>query len=335
MEQNAAKNVADTKVEDDVLLDVEDLNIRFKTKRGYVNAVEHLNFQVKRGELLALVGESGCGKSVTSLAIMDLIGRPGEVWAKHIILNGKDLTKLSPNAKRKMRGTEMAMIFQDPLTSLNPLYTIGNQLSEQFLTHIPGCTKQMAKEMSIDIIHKTGIPRPEAVYKSYPHELSGGMRQRIMIAIALACNPKLLIADEPTTALDVTIQAQVLAMIQDLRERLGMSMLMITHDLGIVAEICDYVAVMYAGEIVEYGSVWDVYTNPKHPYTRGLFESIPKMDVDDDHLVPIPGLAPNSTALPAGCYFHPRCKYCQDKCCEQSPPMKGETHQYKCWLDFE
>ena len=230
MESTAAKTT------NDILLDVKDLNIRFKTKKGYVNAVEHLDFHVKKGELLALVGESGCGKSVTSLAVMDLIERPGEVKAESMMLDGHELTTTPPNEKRKMRGTEMAMIFQDPLTSLNPLYTIGNQLSEQFLTHIPGCTKQQAKEKSIEIIRKTGIPRPEAVYKSYPHELSGGMRQRIMIAIALACNPKLLIADEPTTALDVTIQAQILHLMQDLIKDFDTSILFITHDLGVVAD---------------------------------------------------------------------------------------------------
>ena len=332
MEQNAAKNVADTKVEDGVLMDVEDLNIRFKTKRGYVNAVEHLNFQVKRGELLALVGESGCGKSVTSLAIMDLIGRPGEVWAKHIILNGKDLTKLSPNAKRKMRGTEMAMIFQDPLTSLNPLYTIGNQLSEQFLTHIPGCTKQMAKKMSIDIIHKTGIPRPEAVYKSYPHELSGGMRQRIMIAIALACNPKLLIADEPTTALDVTIQAQILHLMRNLIKDFETSILFITHDLGVVAEMADRVAVMYTGQIVEQADVFTLFHNPKHPYTQGLLNSTISVQHQENELEPIPGAVPSLNHLPKGCRFNPRCKYATEECRERMPEVQeiASGHYVRC-----
>ena len=334
MEQNGVNTTAEAQVESDVLLDVEDLNIRFKTKRGYVNAVEHLNFQVKRGELLALVGESGCGKSVTSLAIMDLIERPGEVRAKHIILDGKDLTKISPNTKRKMRGTEMAMIFQDPLTSLNPLYTIGNQLSEQFRTHIPNCTKQMAKEMSIDIIHKTGIPRPEAVYKSYPHELSGGMRQRIMIAIALACNPKLLIADEPTTALDVTIQAQILHLMKELIKDYDTSILFITHDLGVVAEMADRVAVMYTGQIVEQADVYTLFHHPRHPYTQGLLNSTISVQHQENELEPIPGTVPSLNRLPKGCRFNPRCKYATEECRERMPEI-SETepgHSVRCHL---
>lgn len=269
MESTAAKTT------NDILLDVKDLNIRFKTKKGYVNAVEHLDFHVKKGELLALVGESGCGKSVTSLAVMDLIERPGEVKAESMMLDGHELTTTPPNEKRKMRGTEMAMIFQDPLTSLNPLYTIGNQLSEQFLTHIPGCTKHQAKEKSIEIIRKTGIPRPEAVYKSYPHELSGGMRQRIMIAIALACNPKLLIADEPTTALDVTIQAQILKLLQKINREQGTAILFISHDLGVIRHLCSRVIVMNRGKAVEQGSVQEIFEHPSMEYTKKLLAAIP------------------------------------------------------------
>lgn len=328
MEPNAAKTKSD------VLLDVKDLNIRFKTKKGYVNAVEHLDFQVKKGELLALVGESGCGKSVTSLAVMDLIERPGEVKAEHMLLDGKDLTAIPPKVKRKMRGTEMAMIFQDPLTSLNPLYTIGNQLSEQFLTHVPGCTKQQAKEMSIDIIRKTGIPRPEAVYKSYPHELSGGMRQRIMIAIALSCNPKLLIADEPTTALDVTIQAQILHLMQNLIKDFDTSILFITHDLGVVAEMADRVVVMYTGQIVEEADVYTLFHNPKHPYTQGLLNSTINVQQQEDELEPIAGTVPSLSSLPRGCRFHPRCKYATEACRSTMPSLVevAPGHYSRCLL---
>ena len=236
--------------------------------------------------------------------------------------------------KRKMRGTEMAMIFQDPLTSLNPLYTIGNQLSEQFLTHIPGCTKQQAKEKSIEIIRKTGIPRPEAVYKSYPHQLSGGMRQRIMIAIALACNPKLLIADEPTTALDVTIQAQILHLMQNLIKDFDTSILFITHDLGVVAEMADRVVVMYTGQIVEEADVYTLFHNPKHPYTQGLLNSTINVQQQDDTLEPIAGTVPSLNHLPKGCRFHPRCKYATEACRNTMPDLVeiSPGHYSRCLL---
>ena len=330
MESTAAKTT------NDILLDVKDLNIRFKTKKGYVNAVEHLDFHVKKGELLALVGESGCGKSVTSLAVMDLIERPGEVKAESMMLDGHELTTTPPNEKRKMRGTEMAMIFQDPLTSLNPLYTIGNQLSEQFLTHIPGCTKQQAKEKSIEIIRKTGIPRPEAVYKSYPHELSGGMRQRVMIAMALACQPKLLIADEPTTALDVTIQAQILKLMNDLKREHGTSILFITHDLGVICQMADDVAVMYCGQVVEMAPARTIFGKPQysHPYTEGLMVSIPRLDTPaNERLDAIPGAVPHPLDLPKGCKFAPRCKYCTKRCEEEEPEFVrvSETQQIRCF----
>ncbi len=318
----------------ETLLDVKDLNIRFKGKHGTVSAVEHLDFSIRKGELLALVGESGCGKSVTSLAVMDLIERPGEVQAERMLLNGNDLTKLSAKEKRRLRGVEMAMIFQDPLTSLNPLFTVGNQISEQFLTHIPGCTKQQAKEKSIEIIRKTGIPRPEAVYNSYPHELSGGMRQRVMIAIALSCNPKLLIADEPTTALDVTIQAQILHLMQNLIKKFDTSILFITHDLGVVAEMADRVIVMYTGQIVEEADVNTLFHDPKHPYTQGLLHSTIKVQDKAGHLDPIAGTVPSLNHLPTGCRFHPRCKYATDACRATMPELVevAPGHYSRCLL---
>lgn len=327
MESTAAKTT------NDILLDVKDLNIRFKTKKGYVNAVEHLDFHVKKGELLALVGESGCGKSVTSLAVMDLIERPGEVKAESMMLDGHELTTTPPNEKRKMRGTEMAMIFQDPLTSLNPLYTIGNQLSEQFLTHIPGCTKQQAKEKSIEIIRKTGIPRPEAVYKSYPHELSGGMRQRVMIAIALACNPKLLIADEPTTALDVTIQAQILDLIRQMKERSGTTVLLITHDMGVVAGLAQRIVILYAGCVMETGTTDEIFYQPAHPYTRGLQKASPRLDeMGGGRLYTIEGTPPELIAPGPGCPFAPRCPHATEQCRREMPALRdlGGGHLVAC-----
>lgn len=316
------------------LLEVKDLGIRFKGRQGYVNAVEHLDFTVKKGELLALVGESGCGKSVTSLAIMGLIQRPGEVFAGEILLDGVDLLKLPPKEKRKLRGTKLSMIFQDPLTSLNPLFTIGNQISEQFLTHIPGCTRAQAKEKSIEMIKKTGIPRPEEVYKSYPHELSGGMRQRVMIAIALCCNPGLLIADEPTTALDVTIQAQILHLMKELIREFDTSILFITHDLGVVAEMADRVMVMYTGQIVESADVYSLFHHPNHLYTKGLLNSTIRVQDEAGELEPITGTVPGLANLPCGCRFHPRCGEAAEACKAAIPPLVpvGEGHASRCIL---
>ena len=315
------------------LLEVKNLRVHYVTDTEDVQAVNGVDLHLKKGEVLGLVGETGAGKTTVALSVMQLVpDPPGIILDGEILFKGKNLIYNSDRENQEMRGNGISMIFQDPMTALNPIMTIGQQLAEVVIKH-KKLSKKAAMEVAAEMLERVGVTRDRI--NDYPHQFSGGMKQRVIIAMALLCNPEILIADEPTTALDVTIQAQVLEIIRSLIRENEMSMILITHDLGVVAETCDQVAIMYAGEVVEYGSVWDVYTNPKHPYTRGLFDSIPKMDVDDERLSPIPGLAPNSTALPSGCYFHPRCKYCQERCCEQSPAMKGDTHQYKCWLDFE
>jgi oligopeptide/dipeptide ABC transporter ATP-binding protein len=314
------------------LLDVQGLNIRFREKTGYVTAVNDMDFCVYKGEVLALVGESGCGKTVISLAVMGLLEPPGEAKAKGIILDGQDIAKASPEQIRRMRGARMAMIFQDPLSSLNPLFTVGNQISEQILTHEPGLRKKEAREKSVEMLAKTRIPRPEAIYHNYPHELSGGMRQRVMIAIALACKPKLLIADEPTTALDVTIQAQILRLMLDLVQEFGASILFITHDLGIVAEIADRVMVMYTGQIVEEAAASHLFHQPGHPYTQGLLRSTINVKEAGGLLAPIPGTVPSLNRMPSGCPFHPRCGEAL-ACCENAQPdlfAVGDGHLVRC-----
>ncbi len=314
------------------LLEVKNLRVHYVTDTGDVQAVNGVDLHLKKGEVLGLVGETGAGKTTVALSVMQLVpDPPGIILDGEILFKGRNLIYNSDRENQEMRGNGISMIFQDPMTALNPIMTIGQQLAEVVIKH-KKLSKKAAMEVAAEMLERVGVTRDRI--NDYPHQFSGGMKQRAIIAMALLCNPEILIADEPTTALDVTIQAQVLEIIRSLIRENEMSMILITHDLGVVAETCDQVAIMYAGEVVEYGSVWDVYTNPKHPYTRGLFDSIPKMDVDDERLSPIPGLAPNPTALPSGCYFHPRCKYCQERCREQSPAMKGDTHQYKCWLDF-
>ncbi|MDR1835167.1 MAG: ABC transporter ATP-binding protein [Fusobacteriaceae bacterium] len=322
---------------DDTILCVSNLNISFQTKDGPVRAVEGLDLEVKKGEILALVGESGCGKSVTSLAIMGLIEYPGIVKASGIWLAGREISGETRDEIRKMRGTEMAMIFQDPLTSLNPLYTVGNQISEQFLAHNSALDRATAKKKSVEMIRKTGIPAAEAIYDYYPHQLSGGMRQRIMIAIALCCNPKLLIADEPTTALDVTIQAQILHLMKELIREFDASILFITHDLGVVAEMADRVAVMYTGRIVEQADVFTLFHKPAHPYTKGLLHSTIRMQKHGDKLDPIPGAVPSLKHLPKGCRFHPRCAQATEKCKENAPPpvTVERGHDCRCFYPNE
>ncbi len=315
------------------LLEIKNLHVHYVTDTEDVQAVNGVNLRLKQGEVLGLVGETGAGKTTVALSVMQLVpDPPGIILDGEILFKGRNLIYNTKKENQEMRGNGISMIFQDPMTALNPIMTIGQQLAEVVIKH-KKLGKKEALEVAAEMLEKVGVTRDRL--NDYPHQFSGGMKQRAIIAMALLCNPEILIADEPTTALDVTIQAQVLEIIRNLVREQDMSMILITNDLGVVAETCDYVAIMYAGEVVEYGTVWDVYTNPKHPYTRGLFDSIPKMDGEEERLSPIPGLAPNSTALPGGCYFHPRCKFCQDRCREQSPEMKGTEHQYKCWLDLE
>ena len=315
------------------LLEIKNLHVHYVTDTEDVQAVNGVNLRLKQGEVLGLVGETGAGKTTVALSVMQLVpDPPGIILDGEILFKGRNLIYNTKKENQEMRGNGISMIVQDPMTALNPIMTIGQQLAEVVIKH-KKLGKKEALEVAAEMLEKVGVTRDRL--NDYPHQFSGGMKQRAIIAMALLCNPEILIADEPTTALDVTIQAQVLEIIRNLVREQDMSMILITHDLGVVAETCDHVAIMYAGEVVEYGTVWDVYTNPKHPYTRGLFDSIPKMDGEEERLSPIPGLAPNSTALPGGCYFHPRCKFCQDRCREQSPEMKGTEHQYKCWLDLE
>src|SRR5690349_6642422 len=288
------------------LLDIRGLRTTFTTRDGVVRAVDGIDFHVDRGEIMGLVGESGCGKSVTSLSIMGLVGRPGRVEAGEILFDGRDLLKLKPDVMRKLRGDQISMVFQQPQSSLNPVWDVGRQIGEVLELH-RGMKRGPARQRALELLRMVGIPDPERRLKAYPHEMSGGMAQRVMIAMALACEPELLIADEPTTALDVTIQAQILDLIRNLREQTGTAVILITHDLGVVAEMCDRVAVMYAGEIVEQTDVTTLFRHPAHPYTRGLSGSIPVVGDVREELSVIPGNVPNLIDLPRGCRFAPRC----------------------------
>jgi len=318
------------------LLDVRDLKTYFDTDEGTVKAVDGVSFHIDRGETLGVVGESGSGKSVTSLSTMRLIPQPpGRFAGGEILFEGEDLLKKSERDMRRIRGNEISMIFQEPMTSLNPVYTVGDQIAEAIVLH-QGKTQQQAMKMATEMLDLVGIPEPGKRVKNYPHQMSGGMRQRVMIAMALSCGPKLLIADEPTTALDVTIQAQILDLMRKLQEEIGMSILFITHDLGVVAEIADRVVVMYAGRAVEEANVNDIYANPRMPYTRGLLNSIPRVDKAAEHqerLEAIPGNVPNPLYLPEGCAFHPRCKYATDACKESIPTLQdaGGGHMVRCF----
>ena len=315
------------------LLSVRDLKTSFFTHVGEVKAVRGISFDVNEGEVLGIVGESGSGKSVTSLSIMGLLQYPGRVVDGEILLNGEDILTYSKDQMRKVRGKEIAMIFQDPMTSLNPVYTIGNQVMEMILEH-EKMTKREARARAIEMLKLVGIPAAEKRIDSYPHEFSGGMRQRVMIALALSCNPKLLIADEPTTALDVTIQAQILSLIKSLNKQFGMTTMLITHDLGVVATVCDKVAVMYGGLIMEYGTVDEIFYHPRHPYTMGLLGSIPHVDGGEKRrLIPIDGTPPDLINPPKGCPFSTRCKYCMNVCTQEQPPYFAEDkHRTMCWL---
>lgn len=317
----------------EVVLEVKDLGITFFTDRGELPAVQNVNFKIHRGETLAVVGESGCGKSMTALSIMRLIpSPPGKITSGEILYKGNDLVKLSENEICKIRGNEISMIFQEPMTSLNPVMTTGKQIMETIMAHNK-ISKKEAAQRALEIIKLVGISMPEKIYSSYPHELSGGMRQRIMIAMALVCRPDLLICDEPTTALDVTIQAQILKLIHEMKKELNSSVMIITHDMGVVSEVADYVIVMYAGKIVEYSEVNTLFEKPLHPYTEGLIKSIPKLDENVDILETIDGSVPMLYELPEGCFFSPRCKYAREMCNKKIPGSIeiGENHTVCCW----
>jgi peptide/nickel transport system ATP-binding protein len=317
----------------DKLLNIKNLSIQYTTEDGVVKAVNGINLDLKEGETLGLVGETGAGKTTTALGMMRLIPNPpGEIMGGTIEFEGRDLLSLSEDDMRGIRGNKISMIFQDPMTSLNPVLSVGEQISEVILIH-QDINVETAIDKAKEMLELVGIPG--ARYNDYPHQFSGGMKQRVVIAIALACNPKLLIADEPTTALDVTIQAQVLDLMNNLKEKFKTAMLMITHDLGVVAQVCDKVAIMYGGEIIEYGKIEDIFESTKHPYTKGLFGSIPSLDSDVTRLSPIKGSMPDPTNLPSGCPFHPRCNRARNICSDRVPKHTNiDGHRIKC-LMFE
>ena len=326
------------------VLKIEDLRTVFHTDDGVVHAAEGVSYELYPGETLAVVGESGSGKSVTALSVLRLIAEPpGEIVSGHIIFDGKDLTSLSRRELRRIRGRRISMIFQEPMTSLNPVHTIGRQIMEPMLLHRI-CDRTEARRRALELLKKVGIPAPDQRMSEYPHQLSGGMRQRVMIAIALACEPEVVIADEPTSALDVTVQLQILRLLKDLQEQMGMAVILITHDLGVVAEVADRVAVMYAGRVVESGSVEELFYNSVHPYVEGLRASIPDLDEETERLSVIPGQVPDAARLPQGCPFAPRCAYVMERCTDQDPPTTQvgseapagpgrPRHLVRCWLN--
>ena len=320
--------------ENKYILQVKDLHTSFATDAGEVRAVNGVSFNLEPGKTLGIVGESGSGKSVTSYSIMQILAETGKITGGEVLYRGEDISKWNEKQMQKFRGEKCSIIFQDPMTSLNPVFTVGSQLIEAILLHTDK-NKKEAWARAVEMLTLVGVNEPESRLKQYPHELSGGMRQRVMIAIALACEPKLLIADEPTTALDVTIQAQILELMQDLRKKLGMSIIMITHDLGVVASMCEKIAVMYAGHIVEYGTTDEIFYQPGHEYTKGLINSIPKLNTaEHERLVPIEGTPVDLLNPPAGCPFAPRCKNCMKICLSKMPPRTelSDTHYTYCWL---
>jgi peptide/nickel transport system ATP-binding protein len=315
-----------------MILEVEDLTVQFPTRRGTLTAVDSISFSIAPGEVLGVVGESGAGKSMTGLAVIGLLEPPGRITAGQVRLEGSRIDNLPHEALRRIRGRKIGVIFQDPLTSLNPLYTIGQQLEETILTHLPLTTTQ-ARERALSLLREVGIPAPEGRYGNYPHHFSGGMRQRVVIALALAAEPRLLIADEPTTALDVSIQAQIIALLKRLAGERGAAVMLITHDMGVIAETAQRVAVMYAGRIVEIGPVRDVIHSPRHPYTVGLMGSIPKLGAETTRLVQIEGAMPRLNAIPPGCAFNPRCPRRFSRCVVERPDLlPAGTSRAACWL---
>ena len=316
------------------LIEVKNLKTFFKTEAGIVKAVNDVSFKVKKGETVCVVGESGCGKSITAMSIMGLVSKDtGFNDGGQILFENKDLLKATDAEMRSIRGKDIAMIFQEPMSSLNPTFTIGFQVMEPLILH-EGLDKKTARKRAIGLLEEVGIPRANEIVDCYPHELSGGMRQRVMIAMGLACKPKLLIADEPTTALDVTIQAQILDLMRKIKKDLNTSILLITHDLGVVAEMADYVVVMYAGKVVEEGGVMEIFKNPSHPYTKGLLKSKPIITERKEELYSIPGQVPNPVGIPDSCYFSERCEYCKPECKNTIPHLRliEDNHKVACWL---
>lgn len=319
----------------ETLLEVKNLRTRYITDDGTLYPVDDVSFRVKKGQTLGIVGESGCGKSQTALSIMQLIQKPGKIVQGEVLFKESNLLQKSDREMKSILGNQIAMIFQEPMTSLNPVFTIGNQVSESIRLHNKNLSSEQVKNKAVDMLRLVGIPAPERRYSEYPHQLSGGMRQRVMIAMAMSCNPDLLIADEPTTALDVTIQAQILDLMRKVQKEFNAGMILITHDLGVVAEMCQDVLVMYAGKVIEYGTVEDIFYRPKHPYTKGLLESIPHFETGQrlQQLNTIPGLVPNLYHLPAGCRFRDRCKNAIDICATQHPNLENlrGIHKVACY----
>ena len=318
------------------LLELKDLHTFFRTKKGIVKAVNGVSYSVETGRTLGVVGESGSGKSVSAMSILQLLDGNGYIDSGEILFEGRDLTKLTEKEMYSVRGNDISVIFQEPMTSLNPVFTVSRQVSEPFITH-QGMTKKQAAAKVIEMLADVKIPNPHIVAKQYPHQLSGGMRQRVMIAMALACRPKILIADEPTTALDVTIQAQILELMKDLQKKMGMAIIMITHDLGVIADMCDEIIVMYAGRVCERGTVDEIFYNPRHEYTKGLLRSIPTLNGGHDKLIPIAGSPVDLTNLPAGCAFASRCDHCMKICLTDQPEevRVNDSHIASCWMNVK